>query len=73
MGKERVMRDWRVEDQWVVMECLAVSASERCGNRDLLGLGREMEMGEGSNKRPNWRLTLIGHRILFVQSPGIVE
>jgi len=32
-----------------------------------------MEVGEGNNKRVDWRLTLIGHRILFVQNPGIVE
>jgi len=47
--------------------------SERCGDRDLLRLGGEMEVGEGNNKRENWRLTLIGHGILFVQNPGIVE
>jgi len=47
--------------------------SERCGNRDLLGLGGEMEVGEGNNKRVDWRLTLIGHRTPFVQSPGILE
>jgi len=32
-----------------------------------------MEVGEGKNKRVDWRLTLIGHRILFVQRPGVVE
>jgi len=47
--------------------------SDRCGNRDLLGLEEEMDVGEGNYKRVDWRLTLIGHRILFVQNPGIVE
>jgi len=48
-----VMRDWRVEDQWMVMECPSVSAPERYANRDLLGLGGEMEVGEGINRRAN--------------------
>jgi len=57
----------------MIMECLAVRVPERCGNRDLLGLGGEMEVGEENNERTNWRLTLTGHRILFVQSPGVTE
>jgi len=73
LGKEGVMRVWRVEDQWMIMEGLLIRSSGRCGSRDLFGLGGEVEVGEGNNKRLDWRLTLIGHRILFVQSPGIVE
>jgi len=57
----------------MAMEGSSVRPSERCGNRDLLSLEGEMEVGEGINKRENWRVTLIGHRILFVQNPGIVE
>jgi len=73
MEKGGVMRVWRVEDHWMIMEGSWVRSSRRCGNRDLLGLGGEIEVGEGINERSNWRLTLIGHRILFVQSPGVVE
>jgi len=57
----------------MTMEGSLVRSSGRCGDKDLLRLGGEMEVGKGINKRVDWRLTLIRHRILFVQSPGIVE
>jgi len=73
LGKEGVMRVWRVEDHWMVMEGSLVRSSRRCGDRDLLDLRGEIEVGEGINKRVDWRLTLIEHRILFVQRSGILE
>jgi len=57
----------------MTMEWSLIRPSERCGNRDLLDLGGEMEVGEGNSKRLDWRLTLIGQGILFVKNPGVME